>query len=211
MAANTDNLDPNTVFVSNINYRTNDEALRTAFAKYGEITSARILQAMYRRQRVSRGIGFVQFADPSSVTSALADTNISLDNRQLRVRQAHKKAERKRDTAFVSGIPVGSTVEQLKAAFNGYNPVDAKIVKENNGTLRGFAFVKFASTEDQTRAVNEHRQLEFNGETSRVLFARQDFDAPPRRRPRRYGRRYRGNNRRRAQRQNPPANQPNNQ
>lgn len=45
------------IFVSNINYRTQNESLLNLFASYGEVTSARIITD--RETGRSRGFGFV--------------------------------------------------------------------------------------------------------------------------------------------------------
>ncbi|OHS96898.1 RNA-binding protein [Tritrichomonas foetus] len=174
-------LDPNTVFVQNIPYVAETEELQNAFAAFGEIKSCRVLKERYHGELVSKGIGFVEFAAADSVAKATAGP-VSIRNRQLRVTQARKRTERKRDTAFVSNIPEGSTVDDLKAAFSNYHPVDGRIVRTNGPNGRGFAFVKFATSEDQDKAVKDNRTLQFKGEESHVIYARRDFDAPPRRR-----------------------------
>lgn len=175
MTNNTRELDPNTIFVRNINYQTKAEALADTFAKYGEIKRAKMLTERLFGQTFSRGSALITFNSPDAVTAVLADSDITLDNRTLQVRQASKKYIRRRDTIFVSGIPAGTTVDQLKEAFNGYNPVEAIIGRENAGNRYGYAFVKLASHQDQVRALSEKSEVPVNGEQSRISTSLKEF------------------------------------
>ncbi|MDR1847769.1 MAG: RNA-binding protein [Bacteroidales bacterium] len=49
------------IFVSNLNFKTNDEDLRSAFASYGEVTSAKVITDKYSGR--SRGFGFVEMGN----------------------------------------------------------------------------------------------------------------------------------------------------
>ncbi|KAH0793853.1 RNA-binding protein [Histomonas meleagridis] len=183
-------LEPKTIYITNINFRTDGNALAQFFEKYGKVKSGRILSEYYRGKAISRGIGFIEFETVEGFDAAMKAYQdarekkeyIQLDGRSLFIRQARARQERKRDAAFIGSIPEGTTVDDLKNAFKNYNAVDAKIIRTNTDKIKGFAFVKFATSEDQTKAVKENKKIELKGKESIVRFARRDYDAPRKRR-----------------------------
>ncbi|OHT04585.1 RNA-binding protein [Tritrichomonas foetus] len=188
-----------TIFVSNISYSHTAKELGDYFTKFGAISDARILSERFRGKLLSRGIGFVEFKDDAGFTAAVNEKNHQLGTRNLRVSPARPKVERKRDAAFLAGIPAGTTVDDIKEAFKEYHACDARIVRENSPNRRGFAFVQFPTSEDQSNAVKNNRTIKLKGEESHVRFAHGDFGAKPLRR------RFRRRSVRRAPRSNQPA------
>lgn len=173
----TDNLDPKTVFVRNLNYQTTEESLTQAFEKFGKVSSCKILKDRFYGKLVSSGKGFVEFAEPESVEKAVSEKEFTVDGRQLNITQARKKYERKNDTAYISGIPQGTTRDDILNEFKNYNAVDAKVVFEDaNGYRGGYAFVKFDSTENRDKAVQEKAKFQLKEQESTLSAARRDFD-----------------------------------
>jgi RNA recognition motif-containing protein len=166
----------NTIYVSNINYKTVGEALCQAFERFGIVARVRIITGnTYWGKEVSRGFGFVEFKDADGMNKALDfKEEIDLDGRRLFIREAREPRHHKRDTAFIANIPAGTTEDDLKAIFAKYHPTAARIVKTAapGATSGGFGFVTFASEEDQTNAVTENRTVELKGVESIVRFAR---------------------------------------
>ena len=183
------------IYVGNLNYQTTEEGLSKAFAQYGQVTKSQVIKERFRGNLVSRGFGFVTFADKSGQDKALAATEISVDNRKLRIAEARPR--RPRDTIFVGGIPEGTTEDDLKACFAAEKPTNVKIVKANSADRRGFAFVQFGS-EDAVRAAAQKREVDLKGSKSIVRIARQSFGAS---RPRRFRRKRQGQRAPRAQEQ----------
>jgi RNA recognition motif-containing protein len=162
-----------TIFVRNINYDTDGQALGTAFEKFGAVKNARIVTVFDpdSEERVSRGFGFVDFQTADGFSAALAAHDpIIVDERELFVRAA--RPARKRDTAFLLGIPKGTTNDDVKAAFAKYNPVDVRIKAESDGHRKGFGFVIFDTEENQTAAVTENRSVTIRGADVSVRVAR---------------------------------------
>ncbi|KAH0792254.1 RNA-binding protein [Histomonas meleagridis] len=184
----TQALEPKTIFVSNINYKTTAEGLSKFFSTYGKVKDSRILSEKFRGNIVSRGIGFVEFENVDGFNAAInanKDT-LQLDGRNLHVQQARPPVQHKNDTIFIGGIPEGTTIDNLKEAFKAYKIVDAKIPFFNKGERFGFAFVKLSSKEERDKVVGEVTKITLNGAESNVRAARRDFDSPPR--PRRFRR-----------------------
>jgi RNA recognition motif-containing protein len=78
------------LYVGNLNYRTTDETLKQAFAAYGEVASANVLQG--------RGFGFVEMASEEAADEARAKLNgTDLEGRKIIVNEARPQSDRPRE------------------------------------------------------------------------------------------------------------------
>jgi len=78
------------VFVGNIAWRTTEQELGDAFARYGPVQSVKIIQD--RETGRSKGFGFVEFADASCIDAACrAMDGADMGGRQLRVNPANNR------------------------------------------------------------------------------------------------------------------------
>jgi RNA recognition motif-containing protein len=112
---------------------------------------------------------------------------ITVDGRRLVLHPARPPRQRKRDTAFVGGVPEGTTIEEIKAAFAKYNPIDVRIIRTASTEAgRGFAFVQFDTEEHQSAAVRDNRTIPLHGGDSVVRFARPQARGSFRGGPRRF-------------------------
>ena len=83
------------IYVGNLAYTTNDEALRVTFAEYGEVTSARVVAD--RMTGRSKGFGFVEMPDREQAQAAIDALNgKELDGRTLRVNESQPKPREER-------------------------------------------------------------------------------------------------------------------
>jgi len=74
------------LFVGGLSFSTTDEGLRSAFARYGTVTSAQVVHGPEGR---SRGFGFVEMASPEEAERAMSALNgSSLEGRTIRVEKA---------------------------------------------------------------------------------------------------------------------------
>jgi cold-inducible RNA-binding protein len=81
-----------TLYVGNLNFRTDEEGLRAAFSEYGTVSDARIV--MDRDTGRSRGFGFVEMEDDAAAQSAIEGMNgADLDGRPLRVNEAQPRGD----------------------------------------------------------------------------------------------------------------------
>ena len=81
------------IFVSNINYRTQNESLLNLFASYGEVTSARIITD--RETGRSRGFGFVEMPNDDEANAAIEAINgKEFEEKVLNVSEARPREER---------------------------------------------------------------------------------------------------------------------
>lgn len=83
------------IYVGNLAYSTNDESLRSAFAAYGEVASARVVSD--RMTGRSKGFGFVEMPDRAQAQAAIDALNgKELDGRTLRVNESQPKPREER-------------------------------------------------------------------------------------------------------------------
>jgi RNA recognition motif-containing protein len=78
------------IFVARLNFKTRKEDLEAAFAKFGEVTSAKIVKD--RESGRSKGFGFVEMANDEDGKRAIAALNeTELDGRSIVVKPANPK------------------------------------------------------------------------------------------------------------------------
>jgi RNA recognition motif-containing protein len=78
------------IYVSNLSFHTDEEALRTLFSKFGSVTSVKII--MDRETNQSRGYGFIDMPSEPEANAALLGMNKKeIEGRQLSVSAAKEK------------------------------------------------------------------------------------------------------------------------
>lgn len=78
------------LFVGGLSWNTNDEQLRQAFERFGNVDDAKVITD--RETGRSRGFGFVTFADEDSARSAISEMDgTELDGRNIKVNEAEDK------------------------------------------------------------------------------------------------------------------------
>ena len=83
------------LFVGGLSWNTNDQELREAFARHGEVTDAKVI--MDRETGRSRGFAFVTFADGTAAEAAIrAMDGTSLDGRTIKVNEAEERRDDRR-------------------------------------------------------------------------------------------------------------------
>jgi RNA recognition motif-containing protein len=79
------------IFVARLNFKTRREDLEAAFAKFGQVSSAKIVKD--RDTGRSKGFGFVEMANDEEGLKAIAALNeTELDGRAIVVKPANPKA-----------------------------------------------------------------------------------------------------------------------
>lgn len=81
------------LYVGNLPYSVDDEALHQHFAQFGAVDSAKVI--MDRETGRSKGFGFVEMADDSAADAAIEKANgIELNGRAINVSEARPQAPR---------------------------------------------------------------------------------------------------------------------
>ena len=83
------------LYVGNLSYKTTEDALRTMFAEFGEVTSSTVITD--RDSGRSKGFGFVEMATEQAATAAISALNGKMvDEREIRVDKAKPQVDRDR-------------------------------------------------------------------------------------------------------------------
>lgn len=81
------------IYVSNLSFAVVDEDLRSYFAEYGEVTSAKVIMDKYTNR--SKGFGFVEMSDDAAAQKAIDELDgATVDGRSIKVSVARPKEER---------------------------------------------------------------------------------------------------------------------
>jgi RNA recognition motif-containing protein len=80
------------IYVANIPFKATDDQLRTLFAEYGEVSSAKIITDKFTQQ--SRGFGFVEMNDTTAAKQAIESLNgYDFMGKTLSVNEARPKTD----------------------------------------------------------------------------------------------------------------------
>ncbi len=78
------------LFVGGLSWSTNDESLRSAFERFGDVAEAKVI--LDRETGRSRGFGFVTFADGEAARNAISALDgADLDGRKIKVNEAQER------------------------------------------------------------------------------------------------------------------------
>ena len=81
------------IYVGNLPYGVTEDDLRTAFAAFGEVSSASVITDKFTGQ--SKGFGFVEMSDKSAAESAIKSLNdTDMQGRKVKVNEARPRTER---------------------------------------------------------------------------------------------------------------------
>ena len=83
----------NRLYVGNLSFNTGSDAVREAFAKFGDVTDVHLVTD--RETGQPRGFGFVTMGTSAAAQAAIAGMNgTTLDGRGLRVNEAEERQQR---------------------------------------------------------------------------------------------------------------------
>lgn len=83
------------LFVGNLSYDTTEETLRTLFAEFGQLESARLITDRYTGR--SKGFAFVEMSTGQAAEEAIGGLNSKqVDGREIKVEKANPRPERDR-------------------------------------------------------------------------------------------------------------------
>ncbi|MGL6267402.1 MAG: RNA recognition motif domain-containing protein [Chitinophagaceae bacterium] len=81
------------MYVSNLSFNTNDDALKKLFEKFGTVSSAKVITD--RETGRSRGFGFVEMANDTEANAAMSGlNNTEVEGRAMSVSVAREKQPR---------------------------------------------------------------------------------------------------------------------
>ena len=92
------------IYVSNLSFAVVDEDLKSYFAEYGEVSSAKVIMDKYTNR--SKGFGFVEMADEAAAQKAIAELDgATVDGRSIKVNVARPREDRpaRQEKSFSGG------------------------------------------------------------------------------------------------------------
>lgn len=80
------------IYVGNLDYKVDENDLKSIFEEYGSVTDVKIITDKYSGK--SKGFGFVTMNDSSEGTKAIKELNgANLENREIVVNEARPKKQ----------------------------------------------------------------------------------------------------------------------
>ena len=90
------------IYVGNLPYSVTDSSLKSNFAEFGSVSSAKVM--MDRETGTSKGFGFVEMASPEVAQAAIAALNgMSVDGRSIVVSLARPREASKDSGGYGAG------------------------------------------------------------------------------------------------------------
>ena len=87
------------IYVANLSFSVKDEDLKSYFAEYGEVSSAKVITDKLTNR--SRGFAFVEMPDEAAAQKAIAELDGAMvDGRSIKVNVAKPKEERTERHSF---------------------------------------------------------------------------------------------------------------
>merc|ERR1711939_786548 len=161
------------IFVKNLDEGVSEEALKTMFTAFGEITS---LALMKNDEGKSKGFAFINFQDMDAARQAVEEKNgFEINEKAIYVGRAQKKSERMAElkekfdkikqerinkyqgvNLYVKNLDEQLEDGAFRTAFEEYGQITScKIMRDDKGHAKGFGFVCYTTPEEATKAVTE--------------------------------------------------------
>jgi len=171
-------LDPGKIFVGGLSWQTTNESLRQYFSQFGEVVECMVMKDQTTKR--SRGFGFVNFADATSVDKVLASGPHDVDAKRVDPKKSFPRPKlsdgqlkdafgaldasslpkmvTRTKKMFVGGLSSTTSVDDVKAYFEQFGKVEDAMLMYDKQTQRhrGFAFVTFESEETVDKVVDVH-------------------------------------------------------
>ncbi|KAI8097577.1 uncharacterized protein BX664DRAFT_347542 [Halteromyces radiatus] len=191
----------NKVFVGNLSFSTDKEALGKYFESAGKVINATVIR---RGRYRSAGYGFVTFETSEEAEKAVEKFNkTNMDEREITVQVARPKTPRttktknttsgrrrrslptRRPTAasttrvFVANLPYSTTDEELASLFENFNIESASIARLRNGRSKGFGFIDVKNETEQQKVIENFKDVKLGDReiSVKVAMVPVDLDA----------------------------------
>jgi polyadenylate-binding protein len=161
------------IYVKNLDTEVADDTFEALFTQFGPVTSCLIQRD---EEGKSKGFGFVNFDhhdDAQRAVEALHDTD--LQGKKLFVTRAQKKSEREAElrqqyetakmeklskyqgvNLYIKNLDDDVDDDRLRNEFEPFGTItSARVMRNENGSSKGFGFVCFSAPEEATKAVAE--------------------------------------------------------
>jgi len=180
-----------TLYVGNLFFDVTEDALKKEFLKFGNVNLVRII---YDGRGLSKGFGYVEFADPSSAAKAIENLNQQIfEGRRMTVQYTIRKEKPQHrfgstpknppsKTLFIGNMSFEMTDKDLNDLFRDIkNVIDVRVsIDRRTGQPRGFAHADFVDTASAEKAQQVLEAKEIYGRRLRVDFSAASQNRGPR-------------------------------
>ena len=177
------------IFVANLPWRVDSNALGDFFSKYGDVVDANVVMDPEGR---SKGFGFVKFHSSNDVDRVMSDAdNLTMAGRQINVRiktsvprDRERSSPRERtvnslgneknpesNVIFVGNLSFNSTEDSIREFFEEVGVVIQVRYPMDNGRAKSFCHVEFDSVETAVKAM-ERDGTNLDGRSIRLDYAK---------------------------------------
>ena len=147
------------IFIKNLDKEIDNKALYDTFSQFGNIVSAKVAAD---GQGVSKGYGFVQFAEQEAAQQAIDKVNgMLLNDKQVYVGPFQRRGERGGgpttfNNVYVKNLHESVDEDKLKEVFGAIGKLTSVVImKDGEGKSKGFGFVCFEESEAASEAVEK--------------------------------------------------------
>ncbi|CAF3817823.1 unnamed protein product, partial [Rotaria magnacalcarata] len=167
----------NTVFVANLPFEVEDDAIRDALSSAGEIKEIRIVKHEWSGK--SKGFGYIDFVTSEGARQALKLDHTKINDRPMYVsvydpnkaisNDVTKKfkyaTSLEQNKLFISNLSFSTTKEQIESLFaeKGFKARDARLVTHKSGKSKGLAYIEFDDAQEASNAVLKVDGTEIGG------------------------------------------------
>lgn len=152
------------VFIKNLDPVIGHKELYDRFSVFGNILSCKVATD---ENGHSKGFGFVHYDNQDSATRAIEQYNDkNINNRKVFVGRFESKKERQSQiesswtNVYIKDLSTDVTEKDLLDQFKKYGTITSAIIMKNDdGTSKGFGFVNLAKHEEAVRAVEALNQI----------------------------------------------------
>lgn len=181
------------IFVGDLSPEIETETLREAFAPFGEISNCRIVRDPQTLK--SKGYAFVSFVKKAEAENAIQSMNGQwLGSRSIRTNwstrkppppRTEKPSQRAKQptfdevynqssptncTVYCGGFTQGLTEDLMQKTFAPFGTIlDIRVFKD-----KGYAFIKFATKESATHAIESIHNTEINGQMVKCFWGKEN-------------------------------------
>lgn len=157
-----------TIFTGGLAYNITESHLKSYFSRFGIVSKAEIAR---HKTGLSKGYGFVFFADESGVSNALKIEHHEIIGRKIDVQKAKERPQKeaykelvKKCRVFVGGLTMDITDFDLKKTFQRFGIVkSAYIIKDyHEQKSLGFGYVLFKDAKVSQKLI-DMKTVEING------------------------------------------------
>eukprot|EP01023_Acetabularia_acetabulum_P050106 TRINITY_DN538_c0_g1_i11.p1 TRINITY_DN538_c0_g1~~TRINITY_DN538_c0_g1_i11.p1 ORF type:complete len:688 (-),score=120.58 TRINITY_DN538_c0_g1_i11:1031-3094(-) len=156
------------IFIKNLDKTIDHKALHDTFSAFGNILSCKVALDV---DGSSKGYGFVHFETEEEADLAVNKVNnMKLRDKIVYVGHFQRRGERpdgkekKFTNIFIKNLPHSYDDKKVEELFKPFGAITSTIVmKDQDGSSRGFGFVNFEEAGDAARAVDNINETELEG------------------------------------------------